>query len=133
MAHRWHITLIALALSLWGCASQDDQESSQRWGATSSRQEWRVGDRPPGQKYEYGAVKQRLPQLRKGMTHLDVMIRLGSPAHESDAVWVYLPNRPGVILPSEALKVRFENGRYVKHSFQPVILGERLDAEALLK
>ena len=78
------------------------------------------------QRYTFSEVKRRTANLIPGMSRRDVLIRLGSPAHRAGDDWVYLPERPGVILPAEALRVRFERGRYTNHAYEPIILGERL-------
>lgn len=82
---------------------------------------------PPGQRYTMDEVLERAKRLEPGMSELDVMMTLGSPAEVRGEVWVYLPSSPGVLLPKWALEVEFDNGRYVDHSRQPVIIGERLE------
>jgi len=81
---------------------------------------------PPRQKYTLAEVTERLDNLEKGMAKLQVLLELGSPAKRQDEVWVYMPSDPGLIVPSRALAVRFEHDRYVGHSMQPIIVGERI-------
>lgn len=78
------------------------------------------------QKYDYTYVKEQAGRLEPGMSKAEVLIVLGSPAVRDPARWVYRPKRSGLIVPAEAMVVRFEQGRYVSHSFQPIVLGEQL-------
>jgi hypothetical protein len=75
------------------------------------------------QKYTYDEVKGKLPQLQKGMAKAQVMIILGSPAQSYEDLWVYLPDRPAFYVPGEGVVIEFENGRYTKHRFGLIILG----------
>jgi outer membrane protein assembly factor BamE (lipoprotein component of BamABCDE complex) len=106
--------LVLAALMLAGCVSVDPKT-----GKTLPR-----GD----QKYSFDTVERRSEQLRKGMTKLDVMMLLGSPAERSDDgdVWVYLPERPAVLVPSRALRLVFENNVLAKHSYSAIVLGQQL-------
>lgn len=81
---------------------------------------------PPGQKYSIDEVMEEAESLEPGMSKLDVLLELGSPAERRGDVWVYLPSSPGLLLPKLALEVEFEGERYVSHSKQPVLVGERL-------
>jgi len=81
---------------------------------------------PRGQRYTFDYVEQHADQLRAGMSQLDVLLLLGSPAERQGEDWVYLPSREGIVLPAQALRVEFDDGRYVKHRYEPVVLGERL-------
>lgn len=78
------------------------------------------------QKYDMEYVRGQLDRLQPGMGKAEVVILLGSPAEEQASKWIYRPNRSALIVPAEALVVRFEQGRYVSHRFEPIILGERL-------
>lgn len=82
---------------------------------------------PPGQRYELDEVKRRLEELGPGMSRTEVLLTLGSPAKREGGDYLYLPSRPGLILPADAVRVHFENGRYVEWRWQPIILGERVD------
>jgi len=78
------------------------------------------------QKYDYKYVKDQAERLEPGMSKAEVLIALGSPAVREPARWVYRPKRSGVVVPAEAMVVRFDRGRYVSHTFQPIVLGEQL-------
>ncbi len=78
------------------------------------------------QKYDYDYVKRQAKQLQPGLSKAEVLILLGSPAQREAARWIYLPKRSGLIVPAEALVVRFLNGRYDSHATEPTVLGERL-------
>ncbi len=62
------------------------------------------------------------------MTKYDVLILLGSPAEKSSEsdIWVYLPERPAVLVPSRALHLEFKDGILVKHGYNPIVLGLQL-------
>jgi len=84
---------------------------------------------PPGnQRYEYDRVKKKAERLSKGMSRYDALILLGSPAEKSERgdVWIYLPDRPGILIPSTALRLQFEDGRLLDWSYRPIVLGQRL-------
>jgi outer membrane protein assembly factor BamE (lipoprotein component of BamABCDE complex) len=80
------------------------------------------------QKYFFDQVEKQAAQLKDGMSKADALILLGSPAEQSDDgnVWIYLPERPAVLIPSRALRLEFENGVLVKHGYRPIILGAEL-------
>ena len=97
---RWQgaiqITVAVLVLSLGvvsGCAVDAALTTEQAEVAAS-------------QKYDYDYVKRQSRQLTPGLSKAEVMILLGSPAQQEAARWVYLPKRPGVFVPAEALVVQ---------------------------
>jgi len=53
---------------------------------------------------------------------------LGSPAESSDNgdVWVYLPERAAVLVPSRALRLVFKNEILEKHGYTAIIPGQTL-------
>ena len=61
------------------------------------------------------------------MTKYQVLMLLGSPAEKSERgnVWVYLPERPAVLLPGQALRIEFKSGQLVEHGYHPIILGKQ--------
>ncbi len=72
------------------------------------------------------ATVERLAKgLELGMTTVEVTLMIGSPAEKSSdgVMWVYLPERPAVLIPSSALHLEFENHRLVKFGYRPIILG----------
>ena len=105
---------VLIALLLAGCVNVDPQT-----GRTIPR---------GGQKYEFSTVERRAEKLRDGMSKLDVQLLLGSPAEKSDdgAVWVYLPERPAVLVPSRALRLVFEGEILAKHGYSAIVLGQTL-------
>lgn len=80
------------------------------------------------QKFEFDVVTRRAERLKEGMRKVDVLILLGSPAEKSGDgdVWVYLPERPAVLIPGRALRVVFESGLLTEHGYRPIILGKDL-------
>jgi outer membrane protein assembly factor BamE (lipoprotein component of BamABCDE complex) len=105
---------ILAALMLAGCVNVDPQT-----GKTIPQ---------GGQKYEFSTVERHAEKLQDGMTKLDVQLLLGSPAERSDdgAIWVYLPERPAVLVPSRALRLQFEGNVLVKHGYSTIVLGQPL-------
>jgi hypothetical protein len=80
------------------------------------------------QRYEFAKVEQAAEHVRVGMTRTEVLILLGSAAEteEQGAVWIWLPERYGVLVPARALQVRFRDGRVVEHGYRPIVLGATL-------
>lgn len=78
------------------------------------------------QRFEFETVTHRAKDLEMGMTKMEVLLLLGSPAEESHAgdVWVYLPERPAVLIPGRALRLEFDDARLVDHGYRPIVLGE---------
>jgi len=105
---------VLLALFVAGCVNVDPQ----------------TGDTIPrgGQKHKMAVVERNAQQLTDGMTKYEALILLGSPAEASKDgdVWIYLPERPGVLVPSRALRLEFKDGRLVKHGYNPIVLGQSL-------
>jgi len=81
-----------------------------------------------GQRYEFDTEVRRAEKLENGMTKSGVILLLGSPAEVSDDkdVWVYLPERPAVLIPGRALRLVFENGKLIEHGYRAIILGKDL-------
>ncbi len=106
--------LVLIALMLAGCVNVDPET-----GKTIPRGE---------QRYKFATVERRAERLQDGITKGDALMLLGSPAEESDDgdVWVYLPERPAVLVPSRALRLEFENNVLVKHGYSPIVLGQTL-------
>jgi hypothetical protein len=61
------------------------------------------------------------------MSKAEVLLQLGSPAARGADYWEYYPSRSGLLVPAEALRVRFRGDRYVGKSSVPIVLGEELD------
>jgi outer membrane protein assembly factor BamE (lipoprotein component of BamABCDE complex) len=91
----------------------------------------KTGDTIPrgNQKYYYEQVTENAKQLHKGMSKLDVLLLLGSAAEESKDgdTWVYLPERPAVLVPASALKLQFgPDGGLADWGYHPIVLGLRM-------
>jgi len=80
------------------------------------------------QRYPWDKVKQLAVHLEDGMTKSQVLYLMGSPAEtdESGDQWVYLPERYAILIPGEALHLKFENAKLVEHGYRPIVLGARL-------
>jgi|ETNmetMinimDraft_25_1059894.scaffolds.fasta_scaffold228865_2 hypothetical protein len=78
------------------------------------------------QRFAYATVKQQAERLRVGMTRTEVSILLGSPAFRDGDDWIYRDDRDGLIVPAEAMRLKFSQRRYVSHHFEPIVLGERV-------
>ena len=78
------------------------------------------------QRYEYAKVKEMAERLQKGMTRLQVLTLLGSPAETKDNVWIYLPERPAVLVPSSALRLSFGVQRLESWEFRTIVLGQQI-------
>jgi outer membrane protein assembly factor BamE (lipoprotein component of BamABCDE complex) len=106
--------LVWIVLALAGCVNTDPDT-----GKTLPR---------GGQKFEFATVERRAERLQPGMTKLDVLLLLGSPAETSgdNDVWVYLPERPAALIPSRGLRLTFENNFLMRHDFTPIVFGQTL-------
>ena len=113
-ARWWSAPALLLSLCVSACVEVDPKT-----GATKPR-----GD----QKYEYGYVTEQAKQLKKGMNKLQVLLLLGSAAEQSKDgdTWVYLPERPGVLVPASALKLQFGPEGLADWGSHPIVLGVRL-------
>lgn len=111
-ALRFILPLIALLLA--GCVNVDPET-----GKTIPR---------GNQRHMFADVEKQAEQLKDGMTKLQAMFLLGSPAETSSGgdVWVYLPERPAVLVPSRALRLEFKNDILVSHGYRAIVLGNTL-------
>ena len=77
---------------------------------------------------KFEEVERGAEHLREGMTKLEVVTLLGSPAEKGTRgdVWIYLPERPAVIIPGRALRLEFRNGHLASHGYHAIVLGARL-------
>ena len=112
---RWRVLALALlALGAVACVNVDPK----------------TGDTIPrgNQKYPYSKVTDSAQQLRKGMSKLDVLLLLGSAAEQSEGgdTWLYLPERPAVLVPASALKLEFGPEGLADWGYHPIVLGLRL-------
>ncbi len=114
---RSSVTLLILVLSLSavfaGCTTRRDVQTGQVLPANDQR-------------YDFEQVTERAAYLQPGMSKGQVLILLGSPARRDNDLWVYVPERPALLIPAAAMNVRFQSNRYVEHNFSPIVLGERI-------
>ncbi|MHC5065615.1 MAG: outer membrane protein assembly factor BamE domain-containing protein [Planctomycetota bacterium] len=105
--------LLILALFAGACVNVDPES-----GKTIPR---------GNQRHEYSVVKENAKQLKTGMSKMDVLLLLGSPAEKErfGDVWIYLPERAAVLIPSSALKLEFESNKLVKHDYETIVFGQR--------
>ena len=80
------------------------------------------------QKFFYEHVTEQAKKLKKGMTKLDVTLLLGSAAEQNSSgdTWVYLPERPAVLVPATALKLEFGTEGLSEWGYYPIVLGLRM-------
>ena len=80
------------------------------------------------QAYEFTDVERYAEDLKLGMTPREVQLLLGSPAEKNTRgdVWIYLPERPAVIVPGRALRLEFKHGQLAKHGYHAIVLGAQL-------
>ena len=80
------------------------------------------------QKYPFEKVEKAAGELTVGMTKTQVLLLLGSPAEMSREgdVWIYLPERYGILIPARALRLEFQTNDLAEYGFQPIVLGARL-------
>jgi len=80
------------------------------------------------QRYEFSRVEKSAEQLKDGMTKMQVLLLLGSPAEMSASgdTWVYLPERYGILIPARALQLEFKFDLLTDHGYRPIVLGMEL-------
>jgi outer membrane protein assembly factor BamE (lipoprotein component of BamABCDE complex) len=80
------------------------------------------------QKYTFERVEKAAERLAVGMTKTEASLLLGSPAETSESgdVWVYLPERYGILIPTKALRLEFHEQVLAEYGFQAIVLGARL-------
>jgi hypothetical protein len=80
------------------------------------------------QRYEFAEVEKAAEHLREGLTRSQVLSLLGSAAQveENGELWVYLPERLGLLIPARSLHVRFKDGVVVEHGYRPIVFGADL-------
>ena len=106
------ILLTASLLALTACVQMDPET-----GETLPR-----GD----QRYKFDYVEKRAKALEEGMSKAQVLLLLGSPAEKSARgdVWIYVPERPAILIPASALRLEFQGDYLSRHGRRPIILGE---------
>lgn len=80
------------------------------------------------QKYPFEQVEKAAEGLEVGMSKVQALRLLGSPAEtdEKGDVWVYLPERHGILVPARALRLEFRDQRLAEFGFRSIVLGARL-------
>jgi hypothetical protein len=80
------------------------------------------------QRYPFDKVQEHVGELKDGMTKQQVLMLLGSPAEvdKEDGLWIYLPERYGILVPARAYRLEFKDGLLVEHGYRPIVLGARL-------
>lgn len=80
------------------------------------------------QRYPWDKVKELAKQLKKGMSKSQVLLTMGTAAETDDkeGIWVYLPERYGILVPAEALRLEFKDGILADFGYRPIVLGARL-------
>ena len=78
--------------------------------------------------YDFEDVQSNAKDLELGMSEVDVLELIGSPAEKNGRadVWVYLPERPAVLIPARALRLEFREGKLVEHGYHAIVLGKPL-------
>jgi len=107
------VLILALACAA-GCVNADPET-----GQTIPR-----GD----QRYMFSEVKMRAEDLEIGMSKLDALLLLGSPAEMLDrrTVWHYLPERAALVVPSKSLRLKFKGDRLEEFGYHAIVLGAQL-------
>ncbi len=80
------------------------------------------------QRFPFDTVTRNAESLLPGMSKSECLMLLGSPAERSadGDTWVYLPERPAVLIPGRALRLRFADNRLAEHGYRAIILGQDL-------
>lgn len=80
------------------------------------------------QKYPFEKVEKAAEDLQVGMSKTQALLLLGSPAEmdERGDVWIYLPERHGILVPARALRLEFRAQQLAEFGFQSIVLGARL-------
>ncbi len=80
------------------------------------------------QRYPWEKVQELAKRLKDGMTKDQVLILMGSPAEvdSADDQWIYLPERYGILIPAQALRLQFKDRLLVEHGYRSIVLGAQL-------
>ena len=78
-------------------------------------------DAAQSQQYYFEVLRVRTGELQEGMTKVDVLLLLGTPAKYKDHAWIYLPAHIDAAESAEALTVRFKGDHYVEHHYEPIL------------
>lgn len=80
------------------------------------------------QRYPWDKVKELAKGLKKGMTKAQVMMQMGTPAEidKDENQWIYLPERYGILIPTEALRLEFKDLVLEDFGYRPIVLGAQM-------
>jgi len=80
------------------------------------------------QRYPWDKVKELAKGLKKGQTKQQVLMQMGSPAEvdKEDNQWIYLPERYGILIPAEALRLEFKDQVLADFGYRAIVLGAQL-------
>ena len=108
------ITLLALGAGASACVHQNAQ----------------TGEMIPrgNQRYPWDKVTELAKKLQKGMNKQQVLFLMGSPAEvdQEDNQWIYLPERYGILVPAQALRLEFKQQVLVDFGYRAIVLGAQL-------
>jgi outer membrane protein assembly factor BamE (lipoprotein component of BamABCDE complex) len=80
------------------------------------------------QRYPWDTVVELAKQLQKGMTKVQVVSLMGSPAEvdKEDNQWIYLPERYAILIPAQALRLEFNGQVLTDFGYRAIVLGAQL-------
>jgi outer membrane protein assembly factor BamE (lipoprotein component of BamABCDE complex) len=80
------------------------------------------------QRYPWDKVQELAKKLQKGMNKQQVLFLMGSPAEvdEADNQWIYLPERYGILIPAQALRLEFKEQVLADFGYRAIVLGAQL-------
>jgi outer membrane protein assembly factor BamE (lipoprotein component of BamABCDE complex) len=80
------------------------------------------------QRYPWDKVVELAKGLQKGMSKPQVLMQMGSPAEidTDDNLWIYLPERYGILVPAQALRLEYKDNVLVDFGYRAIVLGTRL-------
>ncbi len=80
------------------------------------------------QRHPWAKVQELAKDLKKGMTKAQTMVLMGSPAEgdETGDQWIYLPERYGILIPAQALRLEFKDRVLVDFGYRAIVLGTQL-------
>lgn len=70
---------------------------------------------------------------QKGLNKSLVLMTMGTAAEvdEEDGSWIYLPERYGILIPAESLRLEFTDGVLVDFGYRAIVLGTQLEVRAV--
>ena len=83
-----------------------------------------AGTLPARQTRSLDQVKDKVGQLRLGMSQDQVRRLLGMPARKEGNDWVYLPNRKSDLFLEKKLVVKFFGNEYVSHAYKNTFVAD---------